>query len=134
PGFSDFFHQYFMEPGMQFAVSSGERHFAMEHIAAVLLIIGCSDDHIYCHELPAPTSIYEAKEDCDRELPYSLGAFTGQVEQIYAQCVPVDPALEEEDAELFWEVHLDGTLIASVHAPVMVVSNSQRTAEGQGSN
>jgi hypothetical protein len=119
---------------MQFVVSCGERHFAMEHIAAVLLIIGCSDGLIQCRELPAPTSIYEAKEDCDRELPYSLGAFTGQVEQLYAQCIPVDPAVEEDDAELFWEVHPDGTLVASVHAPVMVVSNSQRTAEGPGSN
>jgi hypothetical protein len=100
----------------------------------VLLIIGCSDDLIKCHELPAPTPIYEAKEDCDRELPYSLGAFTGQVERLYAQCVSVDPALEEEDADLVWEVHSDGTLVASVRAPVMVVSNSQRTAEAPGSN
>jgi hypothetical protein len=103
----------------------------MEHIAALLLIIGCSDDLARCEELPAPTSLYEAKEDCDRELPSSLGAFTGQFEQLYAQCLPVDPALEDEDAELVWDVLPDGTLIASVEAAnVMVASNSQRTGSG----
>jgi len=103
----------------------------MEHIAALLLIIGCSDDLARCEELPAPTPLYEAKEDCDRELPSSLGAFTGQFEQLYAQCIPVDPALEDEDAELVWDVLPDGTLTASVAATnVMVASNSQRTGGG----
>ena len=87
-----------------------------EDIAALLLIIGCSDDFSQCSELPAPVSIFETKEDCDQQLPDSLGAFTGQFEQLYAQCLSVDPAMEDEDTELVWEVHPDGTLIASVKA------------------
>ena len=87
-----------------------------EDIAALLLIIGCSDDLSQCSELPAPVSIFETKEDCDQQLPNSLGAFTGQFEQLYAQCLSVDPAMEDEDTELVWEVHPDGTLIASVEA------------------
>ena len=87
-----------------------------EDIAALLLVIGCSDDLSQCRELPAPVSIFEMKEDCDQQLPDSLGAFTGQFEQLYAQCLSVDPAMEDEDAELVWEVHADGTLFASVEA------------------
>ena len=87
-----------------------------EDIAALLLVIGCSDDLSQCSELPAPVSIFETKEDCDQQLPDSLGAFTGQFEQLYAQCLSVDPAMEDEDTELVWEVHPDGTLIASVEA------------------
>jgi hypothetical protein len=87
-----------------------------EDIAALLLVIGCSDDLSQCRELPAPVSIFETKEDCDQQLPDSLGAFTGQFEQLYAQCLSVDPAMEDEDTELVWEVHRDGTLIASVEA------------------
>ena len=87
-----------------------------EDIAALLLVIGCSDDLSQCRELPAPVSIFETKEDCDQQLPNSLGAFTGQFEQLYAQCLPVDPAMEDEDTELVWDVHPDGTLIASVKA------------------
>jgi hypothetical protein len=101
----------------------------MEHIAALLLIIGCSDDLVQCRELPAPTAIYETREDCDHELPSSLGAFTGQFEQLFAQCIEVDPALAEEDATLVWEIRPDGTLIASVEASdAMVASDSRRTA------
>ena len=87
-----------------------------EDIAALLLVIGCSDDLSQCRELPAPVSIFETKEDCDQQLPDSLGAFTGQFEQLYAQCLSVDPAMEDEDTELVWEVHPDGTLFASVEA------------------
>jgi len=102
----------------------------MEHIAALLLIIGCSDDLARCQELPAPEVIFETREECDQRLPSSLGAFTGQFEQLFAQCLPVDPAMEEEDASLVWEVHPDGTLTASVEAvDSMVASNAQSPQE-----
>ena len=88
----------------------------VEDIGALLLIIGCFDDLSQCHELPPPVSVFETTEACDQQLPDSLGAFTGQFEQLYAQCLPVDPAMEDEDAELVWEIHPDGTLFASVEA------------------
>lgn len=98
----------------------------MEHIAALLLIIGCSDDLAQCRELPAPVPVFETVEECESELPVSIGSFTGQHPQIFAQCVTVDPALEEEDAELAWDVKPDGTLVASISVPdVMVASNSK---------
>lgn len=102
----------------------------MEHIAALLLIIGCSDDLRQCRELPAPVPLYEAAEDCNRELPGSLGAFTGQYGRLFARCVAVDPAMEEEDAELTWDVRPDGTLVASVDAvpsDMMVASESHHS-------
>ena len=104
----------------------------MEHIAALLLIIGCSGDLSQCRELPAPVAVYEAVEDCNQELPDSLGAFTGQVDRLFALCVPVDPALEEEDAELTWDVLPDGTLVAAIEAAppdVLVASNSHHSRE-----
>lgn len=102
----------------------------MEHIAALLLIIGCSDDLAQCSELPAPVSVFETLEECENEVPTSIGLFTGQRPQIYAQCLPVDAALEEEDAELTWDVRPDGILIASIGgSDVMVATNSHRTEQ-----
>jgi hypothetical protein len=101
----------------------------MEPAAALLLLIGCSDDLWQCRELPAPTTFYQTKADCDRALPSSLGAFTGQFEQLYAQCIPVDAALERQ-AKLIWKVLPDSTLVASSEpAGVVVASNSQPTQQ-----
>ena len=71
-------------------------------------------------------------EDCDAELPVSLGTFTGQYDRVFALCVLVDPALEEEDAELTWDVLPDGTLVAAIEAvpaDVLVASNSHHSRE-----
>lgn len=102
----------------------------MEHIAAVLLIIGCSDDLVQCNELPAPVAIYETVETCETELPVSLRGHTGHYPQLFAQCLAVDPALEEEDVVLSWGIGESGILTASVGIPdVMVATNSGGRSE-----
>ena len=100
----------------------------MEHIAALLLIIGCSDDLAQCRELPAPVPVFETAQACESEMPVSLRSYTGKFPQIFAQCVEVDPAMEEEDAELTWDINKDGVLVASIESieasDVMVATNS----------
>lgn len=88
----------------------------MEHIAALLLIIGCSGDLKQCSELPAPVPIYETAEECAAMLPAALRDAEGQRPRVFAKCVAVDPAMEEEDAELTWDVTPGGGLTASVDA------------------
>lgn len=95
----------------------------MEHIAALLLIIGCSNDLAQCKELPAPVPVYETVEECQGDLPIAIRIVTGTAQKIMAQCVEVDPALEEEDAELVWDINPDGTLSASVEVPQVVVAS-----------
>ena len=100
----------------------------MEHIAALLLIIGCSDNLAQCNELPAPVPIFETGEECQAELPVAFRQAEGLKPRVFAKCVSVDPAMEEEDAELTWDVLPNGTLVASIEAAnVMVATNSQRT-------
>mgnify|MGYP000731134285 CR=1 FL=1 len=88
----------------------------MEHIAALLLIVGCSGDLKECKELPAPTSIYEVYEDCESDLAPALSAAKGAREKVFAKCIYVDPAMAEEDAELVWDVTEAAGLTASVEA------------------
>lgn len=98
----------------------------MEHIAALLLIVGCSGDLKECSELPSPTSIFETFEDCQAELKPALAALTGQRDKVLGQCIYVDPALEEEDAELVWDVKADGTLVGAVEAvPSDMIASDQ---------
>lgn len=101
----------------------------MEHIAALLLVVGCSNDLGQCSELPAPTPIFETVEECEAMLPGSLATLQGARPRVFAQCVYVDPAMEEEDAVLTWDVLPGGKLVASVDAEgdVMVATNSRST-------
>lgn len=86
----------------------------MEHIAALLLIVGCSGDLEQCKELPAPTPIFETMEECSAELPVSLRHAQGKDAKVFADCVYVDPAMEEENAVLDWDVTKDGKLVATI--------------------
>lgn len=86
----------------------------MEHIAAFLLIVGCSQDMVHCEELPAPEAVYETVQDCDAVLPSYTQRFKGAHSQLLAQCFEVDPLLTETDAEIVWEITKDGRLLASV--------------------
>ncbi len=103
--------------------------FDMEHIAAVLLIVGCSGNLDTCRELPAPVPLYETSEDCQAARDPSVRLFAGADEKVFATCVPVDPAMEEEDAELVWDIQND-QLVASIEVPdVMVATNSRVTGD-----
>jgi len=95
----------------------------MEHIAALLLIIGCSADLKQCVELPSPATVFETAEECQSTLPVSLRDVQGARQRVFAACVPVDPAMEEEDAELTWNITPDGRLVASVDAVSKVLVN-----------
>jgi hypothetical protein len=101
----------------------------MEHIAALLLIVGCSENLAQCRELPAPVPIFETSEECDAELPASLRGFTGRYPRVFAKCVFADPAMEEEDATLVWDVRPDGTLDASIESASVLVASERRHGE-----
>ena len=97
----------------------------MEHIAAILLMVGCSGDLSQCTELPAPAAIFETAEECTAEKQPSLNALADRAERVFATCIPVDPALEEDYAAIVWQVHPDGTLEATVEtqSSIQVASN-----------
>ncbi len=101
----------------------------MEHIAALLLVIGCSQDLQQCHELPAPVPLYETVEECAAEVAPTLAVLTGQSAKVFVQCVTVDPALAEEDAVLEWDILPDGTLYASLDAPDLMVASTEDRRE-----
>lgn len=99
----------------------------MEDIAALLLVIGCSKDLSQCQELPAPVPIFETEEECAALLQPTIASFTGKRPAVLGQCVYVDPAMPEEDAQLVWNVEADGKLIARiVSAGTLVAANANR--------
>lgn len=99
----------------------------MEHIAALLLIIGCSNSMTECRELSVPVSVFETAEACTAERPFAMGDVQGQAQHVVAKCLAVDPALEDDYDQIVWNVRPDGSLDASLQiSNVMVASNVAR--------
>jgi hypothetical protein len=98
----------------------------MEHIAALLLIVGCSGDLAQCRELPAPATVFETMEECQAEYAPALRELSGEAPRIFGTCIALDPALEEDYAEVVWSVSAGGTLEASVETDAVVASNATR--------
>lgn len=105
----------------------------MEHIAAFLLIVGCSPDLADCRELPAPLPVYETIEDCQAEIDAATIAHQGEAERVLSRCFEVDPLLTETNAEVVWDVTAGEGLTASVEPyeppEVLVASNRGNNAE-----
>lgn len=99
----------------------------MEHIAAFMLIVGCAPDLAECREIPTPTAIYEAVEDCEAERPALSARHEDAAPRMFAQCFAVDPLLTESDAEIVWTVTPEGNLHAWVEpypsGEVLVATN-----------
>jgi hypothetical protein len=98
----------------------------MEHIAALLLIVGCSGDLTQCRELPAPVTVFETAEDCAAERVPALRELSGQAQRVFGTCIEVDPALEEDYAQIVWSVSPDGLLEASAETDAVVAANGIR--------
>lgn len=97
----------------------------MEPIAALLLIVGCSQDMTQCEELPAPAPVYATAAECDVDLSAALRDLAGARARVMGTCVYVDAAMEEQDAELVWDVTPGGALQATVEAVTMDVASVQ---------
>nr|WP_245437821.1 MULTISPECIES: hypothetical protein [unclassified Mesorhizobium] len=80
----------------------------MEHIAALLLVIGCSNSMTDCRELQVPVSIFETADECTAERPFAMGDVQGQAQHIVASCLAVDPALEDDYDQVVWKVRPTG--------------------------
>ncbi|TSE04464.1 hypothetical protein C1D09_024095 [Mesorhizobium intechi] len=96
----------------------------MEHIAALLLVIGCSNSMTDCRELQVPVSIFETADQCTAERPFAMGDVQGQAQRIVARCLAVDPALEDDYDQVVWKVRPDGSLEASLAISGLVMASN----------
>jgi hypothetical protein len=99
----------------------------MEHIAALLFVVGCSGTMTDCRELEVPVSVFETTQACVAERPFALGDLQGQAARVIGKCLAVDPALEDDYDQIVWNVRSDGTLVASLEVSgTLVASNAER--------
>ncbi|APH74045.1 hypothetical protein [Aquibium oceanicum] len=86
----------------------------MEHIAALLMVIGCSGDLKVCEEIPTEVSVFETRQDCAAELVSAQRLYGRHHDTAFFKCVSVDPAVDDASADLVWDINPDGVLHAAV--------------------
>ncbi|WP_214469635.1 hypothetical protein [Mesorhizobium sp. dw_380] len=101
----------------------------MEHIAAFLLVIGCTNSMADCRELQVPVNVFETAEECTAERPFAMGDVQGQAQHIVAKCLAVDPALEDDYDQIVWKVRPDGSLDASLAISSLVMASNAARPE-----
>lgn len=80
----------------------------MEHIAAIMLLVGCSHGSLACEELQAPQVAFESMEECVGALPAALGGVGAEKHIVRGRCAAIDPAWVEDDVEITWRMGRDG--------------------------
>jgi len=103
----------------------------MEHIAAFMLLIACSEDLQACREYPAPAIGYETVEQCQAELTPAISTIPTDQDKTYGKCVEIDPALLYEDAEIVWDVTHQGGIevtleVINPHMSLQSVASVER--------
>lgn len=82
----------------------------MEHVAAIMVLIGCGHGDVDCVEMPAPIPAYETVAMCERHLEHALREASDKRPVVYGQCAAFDPTLLEQDAVVSWEFAENGEL------------------------
>ncbi len=103
----------------------------MEHIAAIMMLVGCSSANVDCREIAAPSVGFETVEECQALLRPAVDSVRERFKVTYGKCAPVDPALFLEDATISWEITPAGELDVSVtdddiEMPVLVAAKGSR--------
>lgn len=104
----------------------------MEHVAAIMMLVGCGPANVDCREIAAPSIGFETLEECQALLKPALDSVEGRFRIAYGKCAAIDPALFMEDATITWDITPSGELHVFIiddagDAPVLVADKGARS-------
>ncbi|MCA1403731.1 hypothetical protein I6F26_03825 [Ensifer sp. IC3342] len=86
----------------------------MEHVAAIMVLVGCMQNATACREVPSPVIAFETVEECQALLPPAMEEVGKVFKTAYGKCAEVDPALIVESAVIEWAITAAGKLEVTV--------------------
>ncbi len=86
----------------------------MEQLAAIMLLISCSDDMSVCNEVNAPQAAYASQEICESQIGNAIRDNASSAPLILGKCVGVNVDELQEDAWITWDINPAGELVAAV--------------------
>lgn len=94
----------------------------MEHVAALMLLVGCNADASACREIPVPVAAYENFAQCDSDLSLQIRLATS-ADKVYGTCASVREDVFEQSATLDWALSRSGKLLVIVDAEPQIVAS-----------
>ncbi|MCP1199737.1 hypothetical protein [Notoacmeibacter sp. MSK16QG-6] len=86
----------------------------MEQLAAIMLLISCSDDMAICNEVEAPQAAYATQEICETQIGGAIRENASAAPLVLGKCVTVNVDELQEDAWITWDINPAGELVAAV--------------------
>lgn len=105
----------------------------MEHIAAIMMLVGCGQGNAECREIAAPAVGFETVEECHELLRPSIRQAQGRFKTVFGKCAEIDPALYIEDATITWDITPSNELDVRIDfdSPQQPVIMAQRTGRSE---
>lgn len=95
----------------------------MEHVAALLLLVGCTPDSSVCTEIPVPRPIYRSVGECEAAAPIEMRLSGTYDRRVMAKCTGLTQAELEGAVSVEWAVNRAGQLAVELtDAPQLVAS------------
>jgi len=85
----------------------------MEHVAALMLIVGCSDGMAQCDGLQDRMPLFETATACRAAIMDEIIAHVGARPYVLGHCIDVDPAIPATGWSVSWTVSAAGVIEAS---------------------
>lgn len=94
----------------------------MEHVAALLLIVGCTPDSSVCTEIPVPQPIYRSITECETTKPLAMRLSGTYDRRVMASCTGLTQAEIDGSASVEWAVNRAGNLSVILADPPQLVA------------
>ncbi|WP_279479985.1 hypothetical protein [Aureimonas sp. SK2] len=95
----------------------------MEHVAALLLIVGCTSDSSVCTEIPVPQPIYRGVGECEAAMPLAMRLSGTYDRRVMGSCTGLTQAEVDGSASVEWAVNGAGQLaVVLTDSPQLVAS------------
>ena len=94
----------------------------MEHVAALMLLVGCNTNASICTELPASMVAYEDVADCEADMPLQMRLNSSSAEKLFGACKAVTEDVFEQSATVDWTISQGGKLLVTFDAEPQLVA------------
>ncbi|WP_375692339.1 hypothetical protein [Bartonella sp. AP4SXKL] len=83
----------------------------MNPLVFILLLVSCTDDFNSCYSNNTMVKIYPTAQACEQAMVPSTKKFALYGQQIFAQCINVQPSLHQQEVNLIWSVTNRGNFL-----------------------